>query len=118
VSYGDRLLGDGRLHAALSILWAILALGAMAWGARHRQRPVWFAGAGLLGCGVAKLFFVDLAGSGSISRIVSFLAVGGLMLLIGFFAPVPGPLPPADGADKTPNPPQTSPAPETVKEAL
>lgn len=88
-SYDHNLMNDGRLLAALSILWTILALGAMAWGARARLRPVWFAGAGLLGCGVAKLFFMDLAGSGSISRIVSFLAVGGLMLLIGFFAPLP-----------------------------
>jgi uncharacterized membrane protein len=79
---------------------------------------VWFAGAGLLGCGVAKLFFVDLAGSGSVSRIVSFLAVGGLMLLIGFFAPVPGPLPPAEGAEKPPSQPPTSPDTETLKEAL
>jgi uncharacterized membrane protein len=106
--YDLGLLHDGRLHATLSILWAILALGAMAWGARHWRRPVWFAGAGLLGCGVAKLFFVDLAGSGSISRIVSFLAVGGLMLLIGFFAP----LPPAKGAEKG----SALPKAETVKE--
>jgi uncharacterized membrane protein len=96
VSYSLRLLDDGRFQAALSILWAALSLGAMAWGARHRRRSVWFAGAGLLGCGVAKLFFIDLAGSGGISRIVSFLAVGGLMLLIGFFAP----LPPAESSEE------------------
>jgi uncharacterized membrane protein len=114
VPYGHRLLEDGRLHAALSILWTILALGATAWGARRRLRPVWFAGAGLLGCGVAKLFFVDLAGSGSVSRIVSFLAVGGLMLLIGFFAP----LPPVQGTEESPSQPQTPPDTETVKEAL
>jgi uncharacterized membrane protein len=95
VGYSLRLLDDGRFQAAISILWAILSLGAMAWGARHRRRSVWFAGAGLLGCGVAKLFFIDLAGSGGISRIVSFLAVGGLMLLIGFFAP----LPPAESSE-------------------
>jgi uncharacterized membrane protein len=63
---------------------------------------------------VAKLFFVDLAGSGSVSRIVSFLAVGGLMLLIGFFAP----LPPVQGTEESPSQPQTPPDTETVKEAL
>jgi uncharacterized membrane protein len=108
--YDHSLMTDGRLHAALSILWAILALGAMAWGARHRQRSVWFAGAGLLGCGVAKLFFIDLSGSGSISRIVSFLAVGGLMLLIGFFAPLP-PAGSAAGQEKQPHGPGESPSP-------
>jgi len=38
---------------------------------------------------VVKLFVVDLSGSGTVSRIVSFLAVGGLMLVIGFFTPLP-----------------------------
>lgn len=111
-TYDHNLMNDGRLLAALSILWTILALGAMAWGARSRRRPVWFAGAGLLGCGVAKLFFMDLAGSGSISRIVSFLAVGGLMLLIGFFAPLPPATSSAEemGENETPG---TSPAPKT-----
>ncbi len=107
VAYDHRLLADSRLHAAVSILWAVLALAAMAWGARHWQRPVWLAGAVLLGCGVGKLFFIDLAGSSGISRIVSFLAVGGLMLLIGFFAP----LPPAETATEAPPSPLTEEAP-------
>jgi uncharacterized membrane protein len=32
---------------------------------------------------VLKLFIVDLSGTGTIARIVSFLVVGVLMLLIG-----------------------------------
>ena len=47
------------------------------------------AGAGLLALTVLKLFFIDLSGTGAIGRIVSFLVVGLLMLLIGFFAPLP-----------------------------
>ena len=38
---------------------------------------------------VVKLFVVDLSGSGTVSRIVSFLAVGGLMLVVGYFTPLP-----------------------------
>jgi uncharacterized membrane protein len=47
------------------------------------------AGAGLLGVVVVKLFLIDLAGHGSIERIVSFVAVGLLLLVIGWFSPVP-----------------------------
>ena len=38
---------------------------------------------------VLKLFLVDLSSSGTVARIVSFLAVGGLMLVIGYFSPLP-----------------------------
>jgi uncharacterized membrane protein len=50
---------------------------------------VWRAGAALMGVVVAKLFLVDLSSIGSIERVVSFLGVGLLMLVIGWFAPVP-----------------------------
>jgi uncharacterized membrane protein len=53
-------------------------------------------GAGLLGIVVIKLFLVDLASHGTVERIVSFVAVGLLMLIIGWFAP----LPPQNGADQ------------------
>jgi uncharacterized membrane protein len=38
---------------------------------------------------VAKLFLVDLSNVGGIERIVSFIAVGVMMLVIGYFSPVP-----------------------------
>jgi uncharacterized membrane protein len=38
---------------------------------------------------VVKLFLVDLASHGTVERIVSFVVVGLLMLVIGWFAPVP-----------------------------
>ena len=47
------------------------------------------AGAVLLGVVVAKLFLVELAQVGTITRIVSFIGVGLLLLLIGYLAPVP-----------------------------
>jgi uncharacterized membrane protein len=55
----------------------------------REQRQVWFAGAGLLALVVIKLFMIDLAGTGAIGRIVSFLVAGLLMLIIGYFAPLP-----------------------------
>jgi uncharacterized membrane protein len=42
-----------------------------------------------MGIVVAKLFIVDLASIGTVERIVSFIGAGVLMLLIGYFSPVP-----------------------------
>jgi len=53
----------------------------------HRLR--WQAGAALLAVVLVKLFLVDLADAGSLSRIVSFITVGGLTVLIGIKAPMP-----------------------------
>ena len=50
---------------------------------------LWMVGAGLLAAVVLKLFFVDLSKVGTLARIVSFLGVGGLMLVIGYVAPMP-----------------------------
>lgn len=76
-------------QAGVSVLWTLLALLTTVWAARRGIRPLWFSGAFLLGCVVVKLFFVDLSRSGTIARIVSFLATGILMLVIGFFSPLP-----------------------------
>jgi len=69
------------------------ALAAMLWATRRAApalaRPLWMAGAVLLGAVVLKLFLVDLSQLGSLARIVSFLAVGALMLVIGYVAPLP-----------------------------
>jgi uncharacterized membrane protein len=61
----------------------------MLFATRRGVRVVWLCGAGLLGVVVAKLFLVDLSSIGSIERIVSFVAVGLLMLVIGYFSPLP-----------------------------
>jgi len=76
-------------QAALSIAWAICGVLAMVLGNRRGTRIVWMAGVALLGVVVFKLFFVELANQGSLFRIVSFIGVGTLLLLVGYFAPVP-----------------------------
>ena len=47
------------------------------------------AGAVLMGVVVVKLFLVELGSSSGIERIASFIIVGLLLLLVGWFAPVP-----------------------------
>ena len=86
---GDAMFRSDLFHAAIAVLWGLLALGCMIAANRLKRRTVWFSGTGLLAVVVVKLFLVDLSGSGTVSRIVSFLAVGGLMLVIGFFTPLP-----------------------------
>ena len=38
---------------------------------------------------VLKLFIVDLGNTGTVAMIISFLGVGALLLVIGYFAPAP-----------------------------
>lgn len=85
----DALLRSTRTQVALSIFWTLLALGTMLFATRRVNRVAWIAGAGLLAVIVAKLFLVDLSRVGSIERIVSFVVVGLLMLVIGYFSPLP-----------------------------
>lgn len=84
------------VQATLSLLWAGAAMALMVLARRRMQRPLWIAGAVLLGAVVAKLFLVDLANSGTVERIVSFIGVGALLLGIGYVAPVP----PGEEAEK------------------
>jgi len=76
-------------QATLSIVWAAAALAVMVAATRLRRRGPWMFGAALLGAVVVKLFVVDLAGLGTIARILSFIVVGLLMLLIGYLSPLP-----------------------------
>jgi uncharacterized membrane protein len=83
------LAASNVVETALSIFWSVLALITMLAASRRRSRTAWLAGAGLLVIVVGKLFFVDLSSIGSIPRIISFLGVGLLMLVIGYFSPLP-----------------------------
>jgi len=85
----DLMLRSVLVQTSFSIFWTVLALGAMAFATRRSLRALWFAGAALMTVVVAKLFLVDLSNIGGVERIVSFIGVGVLMLVIGYFAPVP-----------------------------
>jgi uncharacterized membrane protein len=85
----DAMTRSVLVQASFSILWTVIALGAMVTAARRGLRPLWLAGATVMAIVVAKLFVVDLSNAGGIERVVSFLVVGVLMLVIGYFSPVP-----------------------------
>jgi uncharacterized membrane protein len=90
VEYVSHVMWDSVVvQMALSILWAICALVIMNLSRRWQERKLWMLGAGLLGLVLLKLFTKDLTGTGTLARIVSFMVVGGLMLLIGYLSPIP-----------------------------
>jgi len=85
----DAMVASRLAQAALSVAWSLIGVALMLAGHRRPRRALWIVGAALLGVVVAKLFLIELADRGSLSRIVSFLVVGGLMLAVGYFAPMP-----------------------------
>ncbi|MDH4584280.1 DUF2339 domain-containing protein [Pseudomonas sp. BN415] len=77
------------VQAGLSIVWTSIALGLMVGGHLRARRELWLVGAALIALVVAKLFFVELGNRGGLERIVSFIGVGVLLLVVGYFAPLP-----------------------------
>jgi uncharacterized membrane protein len=96
----DDLWDAVQVQMALSILWAVCALCIMKLSRNLQMRELWMIGAGLLGLVVLKLFTKDLTGSGTLARIVSFMVVGGLMLLIGYLSPIPSKLKTSEDEEK------------------
>lgn len=77
------------VQTGITLLWAVTALVLMWLSARRALRLPWMVGAALLAAVVLKLLLVDLSGTGTVMRIVSFIGVGVLMLVIGYVAPLP-----------------------------
>jgi len=79
-----------------SMTWALLGLVLIVLASRWQRRKLWLVAAGLLGVVVLKLFLVDLSGSETLARIISFVGVGVLLLLAGYVAPIPARATPDD----------------------
>jgi uncharacterized membrane protein len=92
------LFASFTVQAGYSILWTLIALALMVAAHRRALRTPWMLGASLLALTVLKLFVIDLANSGGSERIVVFIAVGLLMLVVGWFAPLPPAQRPRPGA--------------------
>jgi uncharacterized membrane protein len=77
------------VQASLSLLWGGVALALMVVGHARRERMMWIVGTTLVAVVVIKLFLVELLHTAGLARIVSFIGVGLLLLIIGYFAPLP-----------------------------
>jgi len=74
-----------RGHTAVSTLWGAVGLALLVVGLKRGGRDLRVAGLLLFGASLAKLFLYDLANLSSIARALSFLAVGAVFLVGGFF---------------------------------
>jgi uncharacterized membrane protein len=72
-------------HTAVSAFWGLLGLVALYLGLSRRSPRLRRAGFGIFALSLAKIFLYDLSQLSSITRALSFLAVGGVLLLGGFF---------------------------------
>lgn len=72
----------GRL--ALSVLWTLFGTGLLAGGLGLRNRPLFYAAYALFAATALKVVFVDLAALHTVYRMLSFLALG-LLLLAGAY---------------------------------
>ena len=71
-------------NMGLSILWTVYAFVAMGVGIRRTQAYLRTGAIGLFALTVAKVFLVDLSRLDAIYRILSFLVLGGVLLLVSF----------------------------------
>ena len=85
----DAWLRSLAVQTGITLLWTAIALAVMWASARRAWRAPWLVGATLLAAVVLKLLLIDQSGTGTVTRIVSFIGVGVLMLVIGYVAPLP-----------------------------
>jgi uncharacterized membrane protein len=74
-----------RGHTAVSALWGILGLVCLYAGLVKRRRALRLGGFALFGISLGKLFVYDLPALSSVTRALSFLAVGAFLIAGGFF---------------------------------
>ncbi|MGX5099770.1 DUF2339 domain-containing protein [Enterobacter cloacae] len=97
VAWNMESLWDSRLiQTTFALFWMLIALVVMVHATRRASRQEWLSGAGLLGGVMVKLMLVDSAGGGGLSRAVAFIGVAILVLIVGYFSP----LPPKTGEEK------------------
>jgi uncharacterized membrane protein len=74
-----------RGHSAVSAFWGTIGLVALYLGLTRSSSTLRLAGFALFGVSLAKIFLYDLRTLSSVTRALSFLAVGAVLLLAGFF---------------------------------
>ena len=89
-SWSQRILDSAFAQSSLTVIWSLIGVTAWVAGSRLGRRSLWQSGAGLMGIVLLKLILVDRRYMGNIPGIVSFLAVGLLLVAVGYFAPSPG----------------------------
>lgn len=87
--WSDQAWNNSIVQACLTILWAVVALILTTLASRQSWRYIWMLGIAVLAIVIVKLIFLDLSHSHTLTRIVSFIGSGLIMLVIGYFSPLP-----------------------------
>jgi len=87
--WSQNMLNSGFSQASLTVVWSLLGVSAWILGSRRRNRQIWMGGALLMGVVLVKLLFVDRGYMGNMPGIISFMAVGLLLVGVGYIAPSP-----------------------------
>lgn len=85
----ESLWASRLAQTTIALFWTFIALIAMICANKYRRRKAWLAGAVLLAITIAKLFLVDSARGGGLERAIAFIGVALLILVVGYFAPLP-----------------------------
>lgn len=85
VLQGDAAEPSQKAQVALSVFWGVVGLVAIVLGLAADVRELRYGGLALLGLGVVKVFAYDLSELDQLYRVLSFLAVG-IVLLVGAYA--------------------------------
>lgn len=78
------VLKSGGTHFYLTASWAVLALGVFVAGFVLRERMYRWLGLGILAVAVARVFISDVWKLDPLYRILSFMALGIVLLALGF----------------------------------
>ena len=80
---------DGTVQLSLTLLWVGLACMTMRLASHKQLRSVWILGGSILVVVTLKLVLFDLSHIGTLTRVISFLGAGFMMLIIAYIAPIP-----------------------------
>ncbi len=90
VTWDAGSLWQSRLiQTCFALFWMLIALVVMIHATRHSSRRQWLCGGVLLGVVLLKLMLVDSAGGGGLARAIAFIGVAVLVLIVGYFSPLP-----------------------------
>ena len=78
------LLESGQARLYLTAAWALLALAVFGAGFLLRERVDRWVGLGILACALGRVVFNDVWRLETIYRIASFMALGVVLLVLGF----------------------------------
>lgn len=95
----DILLHDALMQALLSVIWTLTAIGQMIYASQHHIRRRWFIGFSLLSVVGAKLMWVDLRNTGTITWTASLIGIALLVIAASYFSPAPPKHVEADNGD-------------------